>query len=155
MEVRIAENIKQDYLEPFGITEEEVEDTVTKNDSKKELHYGDYHIILFLKKISKGYHLLVDGRRHDPEILIASAFKVFPHTIHGFDVSNPLIILQRFAENFGYNMVIGDQYNRFIYDATIRIPKVDDSGGNVNYVVKLQDFGSRPREKALGINLLG
>ena len=80
-------------------------------------------MILFLKKMNNGYYLLVDGRWHNPILLVSTAFKIFPHTIEKVGNTEPLIVLQHFAQNFGYTMLIGEQLNRFVHSETIAVPK--------------------------------
>jgi hypothetical protein len=64
-----------------------------------------------------------------------------------------LLALQHFAITFGYTLVIGSQYNQFIYNATIPISKQDDLDSYAKdplKLIKLADFGSSPDEKGLG-----
>jgi hypothetical protein len=150
MNIVISELIKREYLQPFGISEGEVEDVVKNPDSKKDLPFPDYPVILYLKKMYRGYYLLIDGRWHDPDLLVAYVFKIFPHTLREVRIDNPLQVLQYFAQQFGRILEIGDQYNTFIYNTRFSIPKVkskDELMKNIFSIMKIQ--GLKEGEKAV------
>src|SRR5215208_5581112 len=116
MKVIIPKFTREVFLTPVSISEEQVHDTLHNEDIKKIIKYGDYTIILFLKKFN-GYSLLADGR-WNPEsksLLLSAVYKIFSHILNDLNIQNLLLILQKFAQDFGYNIEIGDQYNKFIY----------------------------------------
>jgi|SRR5215211_491358 len=124
MNVNIGYIIREQYLQPPGITEEDVRDAVFHEDIKKIIRLDqDLNVIYFLKK--KGnYYLLVDGRWLSPNLSISAVFKILPNTIEEIGINNPLTVLQKLAEECGYEIEIGDQRSKFIFDATISIPKI-------------------------------
>ena len=48
---------------------------------------------------------------------------MFPHTIRGRDIKNPIHVLQKIANDFGYTLQIGDHYSKFIFKETLKVPK--------------------------------
>jgi len=74
--------------------------------------------------MSGGYYLLLDARWCDPNLGVSSIFKIFPHTLEDINKHDPLQVLQYFAQEFGHTFVIGDQYNRYIYNSKFSIPKI-------------------------------
>jgi len=150
MNIVIADLIKREYIRPFGISESEIDDVIKNPDSMRELNFPDYQVILYLKEMPGGYYLLIDGRRHDPDLLISSVFKIFPHSLEDVKTDDPLQVLQHFAQEFGRTLVIENQYNRFIYKTKFSIPKVknkDELMKNIFGLVKI--LGLREGEKAL------
>jgi hypothetical protein len=83
----------------------------------------DLQVIYFLKR-KNGHYLLVDGRWSPPTLSISAVFKILTATIEEIGISNPLAVLQKLAEQCGYEIQIGDQRSKFIFDATISIPKI-------------------------------
>lgn len=151
LQVKLEPLFREEYLRPFGLSEDEIRDTVTHEDAKDIKDFGGYTLIIFLKKLPKGYYLIVDGRWREPELLVSSAFKIFPHTLENVE-KTPLIVLQHFARIFGYDLLIGDQYNKFVYNVTVEVPKItshEDYGRVVSSIIKPTEQGSMVKEKAL------
>jgi hypothetical protein len=122
MNVIIDPVLEDRYLNPFGINREQINDTVIHEDVKKLMHFGEFTLILFLKKFN-GYYVLIDGRWHPSSfsLLISSAFKIDQQLIGNISIENPLAILEKLANEFGADITMGDQTARFIHDARIEI----------------------------------
>jgi len=71
----------------------------------------------------KDYFLLVDVNLKDGHHSIQTVFRMFPHTIRGRDIKNPVHVLQKIANDFGYTLQIGDHYSKFIFKETLKVPK--------------------------------
>jgi hypothetical protein len=77
--------------------------------------------------------------------LISSAFIIDQQLIKNIHIDNPLAILEQFANEFGYDVEIGDQKSKFIHDARIEIPfdsTMDDFPNLLHSNIKLSDNGS-------------
>lgn len=122
MKIIIDPVVENRYLIPFRISPEELNDTVIREDVKKLMNFGEFTLILFLKKFN-GYYILVDGRWHPASfsLLISSAFKIDEQLIGNISIENPLAILEKLANEFGADITIGDQTVRFSHDARIEI----------------------------------
>jgi hypothetical protein len=134
MNVKIQDIIRKIYLDPFGITDDEIEEAVTSPDSKKILNLEEYVVNLFLKRTSKKFYLLVDARGGLPYNL-AYAFRIFEHTLNGVSIDNPLHVLQHFTRGFGHTLSIGDQYGTYIYHAEFVIPRENDQTKSLLHLV--------------------
>lgn len=147
--------IEKQYLIPFGITREQINETVIHEDVKKPINYGEFTLILFLKKFDN-YYVLVDGRWHPSafSLLISSAFKVPQELIGNMPIDNPLTVLERLANEFGIDITIGDQTSRFIHDARIVIPIENHMGEDLMSVVNRHTSFSENGMPARG-NYLG
>jgi hypothetical protein len=108
MNINISDVIRKQYLQPSGITEVDVNDAVFHEDIKKIIRLDqDLNVIYFLKKKSNHY-LLVDGRWSSPNLSISAVFQILPITIEKTGINNPLAVLQKLAEECGYEISIGD-----------------------------------------------
>ena len=116
-------DIYEELMEPCHITKEDVNDVVHYEDSKKviQLNNTQAHIV-FLKRMPKDYFLLIDSKWNAPILSIHNIFRVFPHTLDGLN-TNPLHILQKIVDDWGYVLKIGNQYSKFIYNETFKVPK--------------------------------
>jgi hypothetical protein len=140
----IESYIEKNYLKPFDIDKEEVENAVKNFTYHKTINFQGYTIVLIVKKYPK-YLMLIDGRwqSSDRSLLVTSVFILGEELVIGIDVSNPLAVLERFCQEFGYTISVGDQQSRFIHYG--QIDMVDSSKANTvdiirNYV-KITDNG--------------
>ena len=89
--------------------------------------------------------MLIDGRWRpsDGSLLIASVFILDEELVGGVDISNPLAVLERFSQEFGYTISVGDQQSKFIHDRRITI--IDSSNLNPAHFIckyiKITDNG--------------
>jgi|SRR5918992_3367847 hypothetical protein len=128
VKVIIEDYIEKRYLIPFNISREQVNDATHHDDVKRTIKYGNCTIILFLKKFGR-YYLLVDGRWDSSfSLKISNVFIIDEQLIKGLSLENPLAILVQFANEFGYEIRIGNQSGKFIQDAEIEIPYREDMG---------------------------
>lgn len=140
----IESHIEANYLKPFEIDKQEVEDAVKNFTYHKTINLQGYTIVLIVKKFPK-YLMLIDGRwrSSDKSLLIASVFIFDEELVSGIDISNPLAVLERFSHEFGYTISVGDQQNKFIHDGRINV--VDSSTTNpadvIRNYVKITDNG--------------
>jgi hypothetical protein len=154
LNVVIGDEIDDLYLKPFNISREKVIETVNKEDVRKPMNFGDYTIILYLKNFGKHY-LLVDGRWKpiSSTLVISAVYIVDQQIIHNIDANNPLAVLERFAEEFGYEIELGDQKSKFIHDSRIKIPTVDNIGDFTSLIknsMRITDNGSTDIGSYLG-----
>ena len=99
MNVNISDVIREQYLQPSGITEEDIRDAMFHEDIKKIIRLGQsLDVIYFLKKKSNHY-LLVDGRWSSTNLSISAVFKILPTTIEEIGINNPLA---RYVYYFAY-----------------------------------------------------
>ena len=90
MNVNISDVIREQYLQPSGITEEDIRDAMFHEDIKKIIRLGQsLDVIYFLKKKSNHY-LLVDGRWSSTNLSISAVFKILLTTIEEIGINNPL-----------------------------------------------------------------
>jgi hypothetical protein len=128
MEVLIQDLVRNNYLIPFRITDDHINETVDHPTGSKTIDFGGYILTLFLRKFDNHF-ILVDGRRGATSPLnISSAFKFDHSLIENLPISNVLEVLQRFANEFGAEIRIGDQTGKFIHSATIRVPRANVRG---------------------------
>lgn len=123
MNVIIADVVRNNYLIPFKITREQINETVTHETAKKIINFSGYTVILFLKKFDSHY-ILVDGRwdSSTSSLNISSAFIFNEELIENIAIDNPLSVLQHFANQFGVEIRMGDQKGKFIDYVRIETP---------------------------------
>jgi len=123
MNVIIADVVRNNYLIPFKITREQINETVTHETAKKIINFSGYTVILFLKKFDSHY-ILVDGRwdSSTSSLNISSAFIFNEELIENIAIDNPLSVLQHFANQFGVEIRMGDQKGKFIDHVRIETP---------------------------------
>jgi hypothetical protein len=115
MHVIIQDVVSDNYLIPFKITREQINETVTHETAKKIMNLSGHTVILFLKKFDSHY-ILVDGRWNSStsSLNISNAFIFNEELIKNIPIDNPLAVLQHFANQFGMEIRIGDQKGKFI-----------------------------------------
>jgi hypothetical protein len=123
MHVIIQDVVRDNYLIPFKITREQINETVTYETAKKIINFSGYTVILFLKKFDSHY-MLVDGRWNSStsSLNISNAFIFNQELIKDIAIDNPLAVLEHFANQFGVEIRIGDQRGKFIDYVTIETP---------------------------------
>ena len=123
MNVIIADVVRNNYLIPFKITREQINETVTHETAKKIINFSGYTVILFLKKFDSHY-ILVDGRwdSSTSSLNISNAFIFNEELIENIAIDNPLSVLQHFANQFGVEIRMGDQKGKFIDYVRIETP---------------------------------
>jgi hypothetical protein len=123
MNVIIQDVVRDNYLIPFKITREQINETVTHETAKKIINLSGYTVILFLKQFDSHY-VLVDGRWNPStsSLNISNAFIFNEELIRNIPIDNPLAVLQHFANQFGVEIKIGDQKGKFIDYARIESP---------------------------------
>jgi hypothetical protein len=110
-------------LKPFNIiTPEKFQTAIEKHDSLKRINFHNYKVIYILKKFDNHY-LLIDCRNERPdEITVFKVFILGEQLIKTISIDNTLSVLEKFVNEFGYQIKIGDQIGKFIQDAEIKIP---------------------------------
>ena len=123
MNVIIADIVRNNYLIPFKITREQINETVTHETAKKIINFSGYTVILFLKKFDSHY-ILVEGRwdSSTSSLNISNAFIFNEELIENIAIDNPLAVLQHFANQFGVEIRMGDQKGKFIDYVRIETP---------------------------------
>jgi hypothetical protein len=123
MNVIIQDVVRDNYLIPFKITREQINETVTHETAKKIINFSGYTVILFLKQFDSHY-VLVDGRWNSStsSLNISNAFIFNEQLIRNIPIDNPLAVLQHFANQFGVEIKIGDQKGKFIDYVRIESP---------------------------------
>lgn len=116
--------IREQYLLPFNITDDEVYDTILHEDIRKVIPLDhDDKLIMFLKA-KQDFYLLVDGRQSGDYLGVYAVFKILSKTAKKANINNPLAALQVLAAECGYEIQIGEQRGKFILDATVPITKL-------------------------------
>lgn len=110
-------------MKPCNITKNEVEEVIESSDHKHKFEGNNLTKVLFIKHTPKDYFLLVDANLKDGHHSIQTVFRIFPHTIKGTDIKNPVHVLQKIANDFGYTLQVGDHYSKFIYKKTLEVLK--------------------------------
>jgi hypothetical protein len=123
MNVIIQDLVRDNYLIPFKITREQINETVTHETAKKIINLSGYTVILFLKQFDSHY-VLVDGRWNPStsSLNISNAFIFNEELVRNIPIDNPLAVLQHFANQFGVEIRIGDQKGKFIDYVRIESP---------------------------------
>jgi len=123
MNVIIQDVVRDNYLIPFKITQEQINETVTHETAKKIINLSGYTVILFLKQFDSHY-VLVDGRWNPStsSLNISNAFIFNEELVRNIPIDNPLAVLQHFANQFGVEIRIGDQKGKFIDYVRIESP---------------------------------
>ena len=123
MNVIIQDVVRDNYLIPFKITREQINETVTHETAKKIINLSGYTVILFLKQFDS-YYVLVDGRWNPStsSLNISNAFIFNEELVRNIPIDNPLAVLQHFANQFGVEIRIGDQKGKFIDYVRIESP---------------------------------
>jgi hypothetical protein len=91
-------------------------------------------IILFLKKMN-GHYLLTKGTWNAPVYDIEDVFKIYDDFIGSQEDINPLQIMQKIAEHFGYDLIFGKRVEKYIIEERIRIPKVSNPNEFMNNLI--------------------
>ena len=138
MNVIIEDVVRDNYLIPFKITREQINETVTHETVKKIINFSGYTVILFLKKFDSHY-ILVDGRWNSStsSLNISNAFMFHEGLIENISLDNPLAVLQHFANQFGVEIRIGDQKGKFIDYVRLETPleNVRSAGDVANIIL--------------------
>lgn len=82
-------------MKPCNITKNDVEAVIASADHKHKFEGNNLTKFLFIKHIPKDYFLLVDANLKDGHHSIQTVFRIFPHTIKGTDIKNPVHVLQK------------------------------------------------------------
>jgi hypothetical protein len=139
MNVIIADVVRNNYLIPFKITREQINETVTHETAKKIINFSGYTVILFLRKFENHY-ILVDGRWNSStsSLNISNAFRFHEELIKNIPIDNPLAVLQHFANQFGVEIRIGDQKGKFIDYVRLETPLeyVRSTGDVANIILR-------------------
>jgi hypothetical protein len=121
LKVILGETIDEVYLKRFNISPDKVIHSIENPDSKKIIKLQDYKVIYVLKKFDN-YYLLVDGRSETgDEVKVDSVFIVGKQLAQNISIENPLTVIALLANEFGYQLEIGDHTGKFIQDAEIKI----------------------------------
>ena len=147
MDIHVDVLIKEQYLAPFGISLSETETAARQHDYKKVMQIKDGPtIILFLKKMN-GHYLLTKGTWNAPVYDIEDVFKIYDDFIDSRDDINLLQIMQKIAEQFGYDLIFGKRVEKYIIEERIRIPKVSNPNEFMNNLIgnyiKIPDMFSK------------
>jgi hypothetical protein len=129
VKVIIPDVTKENHLTPYNITHERVVETVTYEDVKKIINLGrNFTVIMFLKNF-KNHYLFVDSKWDtSTKLLEVSSVLIIPEQfVSTMSIENPLAVLEQFSNKIGYNIEIGDQNSKFIHDATVQLPIINDS----------------------------
>ena len=120
MKVVIPTVLKNEYLDPLGISEDEVIKTAN-SDNKKIFPTSNNNELLFLRKMENGSYLLIAGLWKGGEFEVRQAYRLFEHLIIEAQSNDPFVVLQTFAHNFGLVMRSGEQQSKFIYGELIHL----------------------------------
>ena len=147
MDIHVDVLIKEQYLAPFGINLSEAETAARQHDHKKVMQIKDGPtIILFLKKMN-GHYLLTKGTWNAPVYDMEDVFKIYDDFIDSQEDINPLRIMQKIAEQFGYDLIFGRRVEKYIIEERIRIPKVSNPNEFMNNLIgnyiKIPDMFSK------------
>ena len=92
MDIHVDNLIREQYLDPFGISLSQAETAARHHDYKKVMRIKDGPtIILFLKKMN-GHYLLTKGTRNAPVYDIEDVFKIYEDFIGSQEDINPFAI---------------------------------------------------------------
>ncbi|MGB8159102.1 MAG: hypothetical protein WCE93_03040, partial [Nitrososphaeraceae archaeon] len=134
-DIHVDNLIREQYLDPFGISLSQAETAARHHDYKKVMRIKDGPtIILFLKKM-KGHYLLTKGTWNAPVYDIEDVFKIYDDFIGSQEDINPLQIMQKIAEHFGYDLIFGKRVAKYIIEERIRIPKVSNPNEFMNNLI--------------------
>jgi hypothetical protein len=161
MEIQIDSVVKANYLDPFGIKVSDAEFAAKEHDFKKVMRIKDGPtIILFMKKMN-GHHLLIKGVWNEPMFGIEDIFEVYDDLIDNIDIKekvNLLSVMQKIAESFGYDIILGDRIEKYVIDDRIRIPKLSNPNEFMNKIIgnyiKIPEMFER-RPSPEGFNMKG
>jgi len=114
-DIIFSDLFKNESSKKFNISEEEVRQTITGCDNYKRINLGPNHqILIYLKKLSTGYYLLVDCQLKGDQNVVQNAYKIFPDLFSEFESDEPMIVLEKFAQKFGLTIQIGTNEEKFI-----------------------------------------
>ena len=135
MNIHVDNLIREQYLDPFGISLSQAETAARHHDYKKVMRIKDGPtIILFLKKMN-GHYLLTKGTWNAPIYDIEDVFKIYDDFIVSQEDINPLQIMQKIADRFGYDLIFGKRVEKYIIEERIRIPKVSNPNEFMNNLI--------------------
>ena len=135
MDIHVDNLIREQYLDPFGISLSQAETAARHHDYKKVMRIKDGPtIILFLKKMN-GHYLLTKGTWNAPIYDIEDVFKIYDDFIVSQEDINPLQIMQKIADRFGYDLIFGKRVEKYIIEERIRIPKVSNPNEFMNNLI--------------------
>jgi hypothetical protein len=120
----IPNEVRLHYLIPSRIKDAQIDQTVTNPTHRRDINFGDYAVRLFLRRYD-GRFILVDTRQESPTApqVIESAFTFNQELIENIPNDNVLAVLERFANEFGVDINIGNQRGRFFQDARVTVPR--------------------------------
>jgi len=135
LDIHVGNLIREQYLDPFGISLSQAETAARHHGYKKVMRIKDGPtIILFLKKMN-GHYLLTKGTWNAPVYDIEDVFKIYDDFIGSQEDIDPLQIMQKIAEQFGYDLVFGKRVEKYIIEERIRIPKVSNPNEFMNNLI--------------------
>jgi hypothetical protein len=117
LKIILDEDTDKIYLKRFNISPDKVIHSIKNPDSKKIINLQTYKVIYVLKKFDN-YYLLIDARNETrEEVKIDSVFIVDEQLVQSISIENPLVVIELFANEFGYQLEIGNQTGKFIQNA--------------------------------------
>lgn len=135
MDIHIDTLIKEQYLDLFGISLSEAESAARHHDYKKVMRIKDGPtIILFLKKMN-GHYLLTKGTWNAPVYDIEDVFRIYDDLIDSQEDIDPLQVMQKIAEQFGFDLILGKRIEKYIIEERLRIPKVSNPNEFMNNLI--------------------
>jgi hypothetical protein len=156
MKIVFTDVFKTNWLKKFKIADLDVRDTVSHSDTRSVYDLENLKLSFCLKKLQKGNYLLVSAH-WNPEIdeLVPNvAIQLPPSFIDEAQTKDPLKLLEFFVTRFGYELVVGTQHRKFIFNETIANPNIsptklvtvinpEQHGGTCSFLM-------HPRETDLG-----
>jgi len=113
-DIIFSDLFKNESSKKFNITEEEVRQTITGCDDYKRINLGsNQQILIYLKKLSAGYYLLVDCQLKGNQNIVQCAYKIYPDLFAEFASNEPMIVLEKFAQKYGLTIQIGNHEEKF------------------------------------------
>lgn len=126
------EFIEEEYMKPYGISNEEVLEATDFADHWQKVAIADFRTLLLIKKFNKNY-LLVVGDFYNKTFVVQEVYKIFSDIVGNTAMKDlDLVqILERFYNIVGFEINFAGKTFKFIRDyQSIGIPRIsncDDS----------------------------
>ena len=106
---------KKEISKKYQISEDDVTKVIKGPDEVKRINLEFGHeLIFYLKQMPEGYHLLVDCHLKGNQVIVITAYKIFPDLLKEIDSDDPLVVLEKFANKFGLPIQIGGFEEKYI-----------------------------------------
>lgn len=119
------------FNKKFGIRPRHVKSVVNKPDQQIPVtFFEDLEIVFYCKKIESGktpFYLLVHGHIKDNDLIIDSAWRIYPDIHPDIEHLNPLQMLHLFTQTYGLELTIAETTDRLHFKQEFIVSDISEA----------------------------